>query len=127
MATVTGLDLALSIDGSEIVRRRNVDLNMQSDEVDDTSKVDDGWKNRRAGLHSWDVTFEYLLDDGDTTYSTLFNAWRNRTELTVTLSRTGETLSGSAEITEFSRTGPYTPEGVTHSITIVGKGALSVS
>jgi len=126
MALVYGCDCVLSLQGNTILRVRDLTVDIEADEVDATSRISGGWKDRRPGMRSWNADFDIVRDTGDTAYATLFSAFTNRTALTALISEPagGVNRSGTCYVGKCSRSEPLN-DVVTISVSLFGAAALA--
>lgn len=109
---------------------KDVTLNLERNEIDDTSREAEGWRSRKAGLAQWGADFDMI-------YKTSVVAWEKvrqsffRNESVEILALDGdldidgsEGLRGVAFVTNFERNEPL-EEAVTSATTFVGNGTAA--
>ncbi len=60
---------------AEMTKVTDVDLDVETTEVDKTTRAAQGWRERRGGLKAFSISSELVYDPTDTTWDTLRNAW----------------------------------------------------
>jgi len=117
--SILGHEGTLTI-GSEVTRIRDLTLSLTASEVDITTRADDGWRARRAGLREWGAEFELLAVSGDIVWDSLENAFTEGSNLTATIADyLGHSVSGTVYVTSFTRNEPL-DGAVTANVTLVG-------
>lgn len=125
MSKVKGLDVILSIGASQLGGQRNATLNRSSELIDVTNKTSaNSWKESLPGYKEWSLDCDGLYVISDTAHTALANAFNNGTAITVSLSGSGVSYTGSAYITDYPIEAPY-DDALTYSVSLTGSGALS--
>jgi predicted secreted protein len=131
MSEKTGNECVLKIGpvgsaaGTVIVPKvRDNELNLKANEIDKTSRADNGWKGKRAGLKEWGASFDMLYDPDDTSWQMLQAAFFGGLTIGCSIldgDEGGEGTHGKVFVTEFTRGEPL--DGmVTTKVTLVGDG-----
>lgn len=109
--------------GAEVQYCKDVELEMDAEQVDDTTRNNDGWKSTAAGLRNWVVTFTMVKHGGDTMYNTLRTAFETGAALSgvSVTDEQGDSVSGSCKVHRFSRREPLSGV-VTVDVTLTGQG-----
>ena len=143
MATglVNGTDLLLKVGSSNsnevvVAFATSCSLEISMDEIDQTNKDSEGWKQIIGGLRSWSVSAEALYqNEAESSKKAFTDFWDNidnRTKVFVELTRAGTLTSdnkyyhGEAYITSLSVNGG-TEDQATFSVSLTGTGALTES
>lgn len=93
--------------GSEARQVKDVNTDMGASEVDGTTRDNDGWEEKRAGLRNWSVSFSMKRVTGDSVYTTLRTAFIAGSTLNITVrDALGESISGAVSVTKFSKGEP---------------------
>jgi len=135
MATIVGYDCVLyynnGTSGSpswlELDTVRDVTLNLERNEVDDTSRTTAGWRSRLAGLAQWGADFDMIYNTDNTAWQKVRESFFLNTSIEVLIldgdiSVDGqEGLRGTVFVTSFERSEPL-EEAVTNATTFVGSG-----
>ena len=112
---------------SEVTRIKDLDMTLEADKVDDTTRADGGWKSYRAGLAEWGASFTLVAKDGDTVFGTLQNAFKNRTIISASIADLiGNTVEGNVSVGRFSRSEPLA-DIVTASVELWGRGEPTIT
>lgn len=120
--SVLGYEGTLTIAGSVAKHIKDVQLELSADETDDTTRNNNGWKSRRNGLKQWGANFTIQRETGDTVWTTLRNAFKNNTNLAVSIvDKTGDGASGTVQVSNFSKSEELT-NPVTAEVTLLGLG-----
>ncbi len=98
---------------------RDVTLNLESDEVDLTTRASGGWKWIVQGLNDGSVEFEMVWDTADTAFTAVKSAWLNKTAMAFLIldREDGEGLDADFAVTKISRSEPLA-DAVKASVTI---------
>lgn len=102
----------------------NVELSMQRDRADVTTRAASGWKAEKPTLATMEVTFDMMYDPTDSDFAAFQTAFLSNTDIDMAfadgaIATTGtKYISGTFGIAEFSRNEPLA-EGVTYSVTMV--------
>lgn len=130
MAKFNATDLKWFIGSKYLAEQTNGTIDCTTDQIDVTSKDNDGWKDKLAGLKDWKGSAEGIVDyasggSNKYDYNGLMDAWLNRTTLSVSfkLGTGGTILSGSAYISSFQTNAPM-EDKVSYSLEFEGVGAL---
>tara|TARA_A100001201_G_scaffold32268_1_gene34728 strand:- start:6375 stop:6824 length:450 start_codon:yes stop_codon:yes gene_type:complete len=144
MATglVNGTDLLLKVGSSNsnevvVAFATSCSLEVSMDEIDQTNKDSNGWKQIIGGLRSWSVSSDALYQNEAETSKTAFtDFWdhlggaNERQKVFVEFTRSGTLTSdnkyyhGEAYVTSLSVNGG-TEDQSTFSVTLTGSGALT--
>jgi len=127
MASEMGYNGTLTV-GAEVQYCKDVDIDMDAEQVDDTTRNNDGWKSTAAGLRNWVVTFSMVKHGGDTLYDTMKSAFDTGSILSgvSVVDDQGDAVSGSCKIHRFSRREPLNGV-VTVDVTLSGQGRPTFS
>lgn len=137
MAQKQGSECVLLIDMGETAENfqpftkvRDVDLDQSMNTSDATTREDDGWENKAAGLRSWGFSTEAKWDPDDTVMQKVRQAYYStppkKLRVKVLDETDGNGPVGYVLVTDFSRSEPL--EGiVTVSVTMEGCGKPSWS
>lgn len=130
MALINGTNLVIKIDGNPILKATTASLEMSVDMPDATTKDSAGWAEFFAGVRSWTLSSDGLIDyasSGSVETDELVTLLINRTAVAVEFatSTAGDMkLSGNAFITSISQTADMeSPSGF--SVSFQGTGALT--
>lgn len=124
MATYKGRNMSLLVNGVEIIRAQDVTVNRTADTAETTSRQSGGYREKEQDLKDWNISFQMIVDSGDTARTTLETIYENGTKVTVSVDLTTGTKTGTAIITDITEEQPL--EGVvTMNVTLEGSGALS--
>lgn len=131
MALINGTNLVIKVGGNPIVRATTASLEISVDMPDATTKDSAGWAEFFAGVRSWTLSSDGLVNYANVTNGVetdeLVGMLIARTAVTVEFatSTTGDMkLSGSAFVTSISQTADMeSPSG--YSVTFQGTGALT--
>ena len=109
-----------------ILKVRDNDLQVEANEVDDTTRDDDGWSSTRHGLKGWTCSFDMLYDKTNTAWTALRDAFLNGNPqnfaiLDDTSAKNGEGIIGGAIVTSFGRGEPI-GDNVTTTVTLKSRG-----
>jgi predicted secreted protein len=105
-------------------------MSANADLFDTTSKESGGWKSVMPGLRDVTYSGEGLADFTDASspskydLTEIFNAYNNRTLLSVKFTNTISTFTQSGYISSFEVSGPM-EDVATYTIEITGTGALT--
>lgn len=111
----------------EIATVRDVTLNLNANDIDDTSRTTDGWRSRIAGLREWGLDFEMVYEPKDTAWGLVRVAFLNGTSLEVLVLDEdlqidgAEGIRGTVFVTDFSREEPL-EDVMANSTSMVGNG-----
>lgn len=115
--------------GSVVGKARDVDLNIQGNAVDTSTRDGAGWKDHIQGLKEWDMSCGHLWVPDDAAFELMQTALMNGTEIHVKLlditGATGHGYEGDAIVTGLKRGEPL-DGALTADITLKGAGALTV-
>lgn len=117
MGAILGYDGVLKINGTEATNVKDVTLSLETAEADVTTRANDGWRASVATLKEASIEFEMLVDDNDTTYSTLSSAFIDGTSVGVELTVGNSIFSSTCSVTAFSVSQPL-EEAQTVSVTL---------
>jgi len=122
MADVLGSSGTITI-GSAAQYVKDVNVEMSASEIDDTTRANQGWKSKRAGLREWSVSFDMIIHIGDAIYTTLLTAFSNGTVINgvIVADTAGHSITGAVFVTNFSKAEPL-DDVVSVSVTLVGNG-----
>jgi predicted secreted protein len=130
MALINGTNLVLKIGGVPILKATTASLEISVDMPDATTKDSAGWAEFFAGVRSWTVSSDGLVDyassanvETDELVTMLIN--RSTVAITFTTGASGDAqLAGNAYVTSISQTADMeSPAGF--SVTLQGTGALT--
>ena len=111
----------------EIDTVRDVTMNLERNEVDDTSRTAQGWRSRLAGLAQWGADFEMIYNTESTPWQKVRESFFLNTSIEVLILDGDitiddkEGLRGTVFVTNFERSEPL-EEAVTNATTFVGSG-----
>jgi len=121
---VSGIDFTLSINAKILGGQRNVTLNRSMETIDVTSRDSASWYEYLAGLRGWTIDFDGLYLEDDDAVLQLEAAYASHIHIGVIVTDpASNTFTGTAYLTSFSFTGPYSAEA-TATGTIQGSGEL---
>ena len=130
MALINGTNLVIKIAGNPILKATTASLEMSVDLPDATTKDSAGWSEFFAGVRSWTLSSDGLIDyasGGSVETDELVQLLIDRVAVAVTFSTAtaGDMLlSGNAFITSISQTADMeSPSGF--SVSFQGTGTLS--
>ncbi len=130
MALINGTNLVIKIAGNPIMKATTASLEMSVDLPDATTKDSAGWAEFFAGVRSWTLSSDGLIDyasSGSVETDELVQMFLDRQAVAVTFSTStaGDmVLSGNAYITSISQTADMeSPSGF--SVSFQGTGALT--
>lgn len=130
MALINGTNLVIKIGGNPILKATTASLEMSVDMPDATTKDSAGWSEFFAGVRSWTLSSDGLVDyasSGSVETDELVALLIARAPVAVTFSTStaGDMLlSGNAYITSISQTADMeSPSGF--SVSFQGTGALT--
>lgn len=130
MALINGTNLVIKINGNPIMKATTASIEMSVDMPDATTKDSAGWAEFFAGVRSWTMSTDGLIDyassasvETDELVQMLID--RNALAVTFSTSTAGDMLlSGNAYITSISQTADMeSPSGF--SVSFQGTGALT--
>lgn len=129
MSKYTGYDAVVyvSISGvyTKVAAQRNATLTRSMEAVDATDKDGSYWAESLAGIKSWELSCDGLVDLADSGYAYLESNFNSRTAVTIRLvTPSGATYTGSAFITELSNEAPH-DDAFSYSASFQGTGALT--
>ncbi|MFA5291951.1 MAG: phage tail tube protein [Phycisphaerae bacterium] len=103
---VLGKDGVLTIGETEVTSAKDVTISIEANEIDVTTRGNDGWKAVATSLKEGTIEWEMVVGaDGDAT-SSCYAALINNTQLTITVSSGGVGLSGNFVITSIVQNEP---------------------
>jgi len=130
MALINGTNLVLKIGGVPILKATTASLEISVDMPDATTKDSAGWSEFLAGVRSWTVSSDGLVDyamgaNVETDELVTMLIGRTTVAVTFTTGATGDAqLAGNAYVTSISQTADMeSPAGF--SVTLQGTGALT--
>ena len=130
MALINGTNLVIKIAGNPIMKATTASLEMSVDMPDATTKDSAGWAEFFAGVRSWTLSTDGLIDyasSGSVETDELVQLLIDRQAVAVTFSTStaGDMLlSGNAFITSISQTADMeSPSG--YSVSFQGTGTLT--
>jgi predicted secreted protein len=130
MALINGTNLVIKIAGNPIMKATTASLEMSVDMPDATTKDSAGWAEFFAGVRSWTLSTDGLIDYAssgsvETDELVALLIARNPVAVTFSTSTAGDmVLSGNAYITSISQTADMeSPSG--YSVSFQGTGTLS--
>ena len=97
---------------SEADNVKDLNLNLETDEADVTTRGNNGWKATAATLKSGSIEFEMLWKPSDAIFTALLNAWLNKAEVALAAMSGAITVEGKQglasnfTVTNFSRNEP---------------------
>lgn len=112
---------------SEIDTVRDVTLNLEGNEVDDTSRTTDGWRSRKQGLKQWGADFEMVYNTANTAWQKVRQSFFENTTIEVLILDQdiqvdgAEGLRGTVFVTNFEKSEPL-EDVQSNSTTFVGNG-----
>ena len=124
--------LKLGASGSEeaLIQLTNCSMSLNADLFDTTSKESNGWKSVLPGLRDVSYSGEGLADFTASatkyTLTEIFNAYNNRTLLSVVFTNTVNTFTQSGYISSFELSAPM-EDVATYTIEITGTGVLTLA
>lgn len=131
MSKVHGKNLSVYVDDVKVGDARDCTLNVNMNLVDASSKDDDNWSAKLAGMRDWSVDVSYLHDEtksfsGTEAIDLILNATQVVVEFSVgENATTGDAYwYGNAYLQTGSLTAPL-DDVVNGSLTFVGDGELS--
>lgn len=112
----------------------SAELSVETNQVDTTSKCNDGWTSSKPGNKSWTLSGEGFAERDSATAGQLsskefFDLWDSDTEFTIywkDANGSYRNYSGTAYIGSLTETA-NTDEMVTYSVEFIGTGTLSLS
>lgn len=130
MALINGTNLVIKIAGNPIMKATTASLEMSVDMPDATTKDSAGWAEFFAGVRSWTLSSDGLVDYAssgsvETDELVALLIARNPVAVTFSTSTAGDmVLSGNAYITSISQTADMeSPSGF--SVSFQGTGTLT--
>ncbi len=130
MALINGTNLVIKIAGNPIMKATTASLEMSVDLPDATTKDSAGWAEFFAGVRSWTLSSDGLIDyasSGSVETDELVQMFLDRQAVAVTFSTStaGDmVLSGNAFVSSISQTADMeSPSGF--SVSFQGTGALT--
>jgi hypothetical protein len=113
-----GINAKLFLDGDEMKNVTDVTITLDAGEVDVTTRDNDGFRATMGGLKECTIEFDMLDKAGDTSFSTIQEAWYNSTSVNLKAlsSAVGSGPHGDFSITGFSRSEAL-EEAVKYSVT----------
>lgn len=130
MALINGTNLVIKIAGNPIMKATTASLEMSVDMPDATTKDSAGWAEFFAGVRSWTLSTDGLIDYAssgsvETDELVALLIARNPVAVTFSTSTAGDmVLSGNAYITSISQTADMeSPSG--YSVSFQGTGTLT--
>jgi len=110
--------------GSAVTAVRDLTLNLDATEIDDTSRASGGWRSRRAGLRSWGASFEMVVNNGDARLAAIADAYEagNLISGVIISDGLGNSVTGNVAVTQFQESQPL-DDSVRVQISLVGNGA----
>lgn len=132
MALINGTNLVIKVGGVPILKATTASIEMSVDMPDATTKDSQGWAEFFAGVRSWTLSSDGLIDYAtsasvETDELVAMLIARSTVAVTFGTSTTGDMLlSGNAYVSSISQTADMeSPSGF--SVTFQGTGALSQS
>lgn len=120
-----GHSMTLTAGGLTVGRARDVNLSLDSDLADTTTRDTDGWKDFEQGLKEWSIDVEQLYVSNNAAMRTIIAAYIGGTKLAVVLTDTdGNADSGQVLVQNIKRGEPL-GDSVTLQCTLKGCGALT--
>jgi TP901-1 family phage major tail protein len=106
--------------------QRDATLNRGTEEIDVTDKNNSGWKENLAGLRSWSIDLDMLVELGDTGLTKLEDVFHtNQAQAHIKLEDADlNTYIGLCTITDFSWGLPLA-DAATASVSLSGSGELA--
>jgi TP901-1 family phage major tail protein len=136
MAKVAGIDVLLYVDTDTTGTTPNLvvlggqgdaTLNREAEEVDVSAKTDGAYGDFLPGRKTWSIECEGFIVESDAAFNRLEDAYENREALNVEIRMpSGKKYSGEVVITEFPLEFGQ-EDGATFSLTLTGKGALTIT
>lgn len=123
---IRGADVLIKVGGVAVAGQRDCTLSMNGDEIDTTTKTNEGWKTFLQGLKDWSMDLDFVNYFGEPAESqkVLKRAFLNgQTIQAVMTFGTEEVYSGEAAITSMNLSGQMSDVS-TASLTIKGASAL---
>lgn len=132
MALINGTNLVIKVGGVPILKATTASIEMSVDMPDATTKDSQGWAEFFAGVRSWTLSSDGLIDYAtsasvETDELVAMLIARSTVAVTFGTSTTGDMLlSGNAYVSSISQTADMeSPSGF--SVTFQGTGALTQS
>jgi predicted secreted protein len=132
MALINGTNLVIKVGGVPLLKATTASLEMSVDMPDATTKDSAGWAEFFAGVRSWTLSSDGLIDYAtsasvETDELVAMLIARNTVSVTFSTSTAGDMLlSGSAYVSSISQTADMeSPSGF--SVSFQGTGALTQS
>ena len=125
----TGLTFLLSVDEGGAVYntlggQRSTGFERTTDEADATDKDSGEWHEGIPTTRNWVFNADGVLEEGDTAYGDLEDAWMNNVQISVRITTPGgSTYTGTATVTQLNLDGPY-DDVLSYSVTLQGTAAL---
>lgn len=93
---------------TELTNTKDVTLNLEKGEADNTRRSSGGWESIKAVLKSASLEFDMVWDPGDGGFAAIKDAYFNNTPIALTAldAEGGEGLDADWEILKFSRSEP---------------------
>lgn len=98
-------------------------INRSMNVIETTDKTSNGWVTKIGGTKEWSVELEAFMCVGDTAFTALNKAFKDRAEVDVEMEVGGITFKGKALISDFPLEAPQ-DDAVTFSVTLEGTGEL---
>ena len=116
----------------ELETVRDVTINLEANEVDDTSRITNGWRSRIQGLNQWGLSFEMIYDPTNVGWETVRDAFLNHDLLDIraldldfdvitAAQGPAEGIAGVCSVTGFEKGEPL-EEAQTSSVVLIGSG-----
>jgi hypothetical protein len=106
---VLGLDCKLYLGSTEVTNATDVELTLETDEADVTTRGGDGWEQTVQTLKKAAVNFDMIWDPGDDAFEAIKNAYMDKTpieDVKVLDGEGGEGLVCDMAVLKFTRTEP---------------------
>lgn len=123
--------LVLTIEGIAIAHGTGVELSINHDVRDVSTKASGGWRDLLEGRKSWSMTCEALyVPGGATGWSALWAAWLARTQLTCVFGSPvigDKAYTGEAYVGNGTLSGPGSEDNCSWNATLEGTGVIAES
>ena len=129
MAIITSNAAVLSIGGETAVCPKSATLKLDLELKDTQCSAANGWKRSAVGNKSWEMSMNFIMDDGaGLEVSDLTTAWNARSLVAGSLAITGDiTATGDGYITNITINAPENVDPIEVSVTLTGDDDLTIS
>lgn len=131
-AATAGKNIIVSVwdaTGSKLLAikgQKSLKLNRKADSIDITTKDDDDWKSKMAGMKEWGLDTDGIYVTSDESHRELSNAFENSSPVLIKITNKktiSDMFGGLASITDYSFEAPY-DDAMTYSLSLEGMGPL---